>query len=140
MTAAADTVPAPATPEVARWLSIDPDQLEMFIENHADPSVGAVIAAGSVPARRVPDARLERIAAWIQARKEAQRPGPRWAVRRALERDPMTAEDVVVEELSAESSRWSADEIREAVAVLVAEDHVERFASADGPPRLGLAV
>ena len=136
--AAADT--APATPEVARWLSVDPAQLEMFIENHADPSVGAVIAAGSVPARRVPDARLERIAAWIQARKAAQRPGPRWAVRRVLERDPMTPEPVVVEELSREESRWAADEIREAVAVLVAEGAVERFARPDGPPRLGLSA
>ena len=136
--AAADT--APATPEVARWLSIDPDQLEMFVANHADPSVDAVIAVGSVPPRRVPDARLGRIAAWIEARKEAQRPGPRWAVRRFLERDPMTAEDVVVEELSREESRWAADEIREAVAVLVSEDHVERFAPPDGPPRLRLPV
>ena len=137
--AAADTVPA--TPEVARWLSVDPDQLEMFVANHADPSVGAVIAAGSVPRRRVPDARLERIAAWIEARKEAQRPGPRWAVRRALEAAPAPRpEPVVVEELSREESRWAADEIREAVAVLVAEGAVERFARPDGPPRLRLSA
>ena len=139
MTAAADTVPA--TPEVARWLSVDPAQLEMFVANHAAPTVDAVIAVGSVPPRRVPDARLERIAAWIQARKEAQRPGPRWAVRRALGAAPaLRPEPAVVKELSREESRWAADEIREAVAVLVSEGHVERVEYDDGPPRLRLTA
>lgn len=82
--AAATSTPDKVT--VARRLDADPEQLEQFVTNHPDPSVGVVLRSSvtSKPPRRVPDETRVLLAEWIAQRKERQRDGPR---RRILDLD-----------------------------------------------------
>jgi len=91
---------------VAQRLDADPEQLEIFVTNHPDPSAGVVLRSNVIPKppRRVADETRQQFAEWIAHRKDKQRDGPRWWVVAYLRHNGSTPPERVAVEVADQHS------------------------------------
>jgi hypothetical protein len=102
----AATDPAPDTTTVARELDADPDNLALFVDNHPNPSLDAVLSAAVVGRDReeIGEDTRATVAEWV-AHRRRQWPGPRDEILRYLEQHGPASEHEITEALSRRSAR-----------------------------------